>query len=473
MAGPNYLHGVETIEIERGPVPVSIVKSAVIALVGVSPLGPRQQLVELLSAEDAAQFGVGSFSGGTIAPALAAINAQGAANVLVVNVFNPATHLSPVTGEDIVVEARKFQIGAYPTGAITVKDGATTVYTGTGYTVTALGEVTLPDTAVIANGDYTVDYSTLDLADVSASHIIGTIDNVTNARTGLKLLDLSFGLYGYKPKILIAPVFVETVTVAAELIAVATKLKAMALIDAPGGTTFAGAIQGRGPSGSINFNFSSDRAVLCYPRVKAVDDATGQIIDQPMSQFLAGVICATDLQFGYWWSPSSKNVQRVTGLETPLSHDPADSTGQTETNRLNEVGITTVGSFYGSGWKTFGNRSSAFPTVTAPRNFIPVRRTADIVHESLERAVVQFLDRPLNQALIDDIRNTGNEFLNVLAGRGAVFPGSEVIFDPAKNPPVELAAGKVRFDLVFMAPTPAERITFESFLDINLLRQLA
>ena len=34
----NYLHGVETIEIETGPRPVKAVKSAVIALIGTSPL---------------------------------------------------------------------------------------------------------------------------------------------------------------------------------------------------------------------------------------------------------------------------------------------------------------------------------------------------------------------------------------------------------------------------------------------------
>jgi len=36
----------------------------------------------------------------------------------------------------------------------------------------------------------------------------------------------------------------------------------------------------------------------------------------------------------------------------------------------------------------------------------------------------------------------------------------------------ELAAGHVTFDLVFMGPTPAERITFKSYLDINLLTQI-
>lgn len=39
----NYLHGVETIEIETGPRPVKAVKSAVIGLIGTAPCGPVNQ----------------------------------------------------------------------------------------------------------------------------------------------------------------------------------------------------------------------------------------------------------------------------------------------------------------------------------------------------------------------------------------------------------------------------------------------
>ncbi|ECO4190059.1 phage tail sheath family protein, partial [Salmonella enterica] len=53
----NYLHGVETIEIERGPRPVRTVKSAVIGLVGIAPCGPVNESVLCLSETDAAQFG--------------------------------------------------------------------------------------------------------------------------------------------------------------------------------------------------------------------------------------------------------------------------------------------------------------------------------------------------------------------------------------------------------------------------------
>jgi phage tail sheath protein FI len=126
---------------------------------------------------------------------------------------------------------------------------------------------------------------------------------------------------------------------------------------------------------------------------------------------------------------------------------------------------------FGTGIRTWGNRSAAFPTSTSPDNFIPVQRTADILHESLEQAMLQFIDRPINNALIDAIKETVNAFIRTLVGRGALIDGS-CTYDPAKNPATEVAAGHLTFDLNFMPPTPAERITFESFIDINLLKSL-
>lgn len=36
----NFLHGVETIEVKNGGVPITVVKSAVVGLVGIAPARP-------------------------------------------------------------------------------------------------------------------------------------------------------------------------------------------------------------------------------------------------------------------------------------------------------------------------------------------------------------------------------------------------------------------------------------------------
>jgi hypothetical protein len=87
-------------------------------------------------------------------------------------------------------------------------------------------------------------------------------------------------------------------------------------------------------------------------------------------------------------------------------------------------------------------------------------------------AMLPFIDRPINQGTIDSIRETVNAFIRTLIQRGALIDG-KCIYNKDKNPPTQLALGQLVFDIEFLPPTPAERITFESFIDINLFRNLA
>ncbi|MBW7947388.1 MAG: phage tail sheath subtilisin-like domain-containing protein, partial [Sphingomonadaceae bacterium] len=190
---------------------------------------------------------------------------------------------------------------------------------------------------------------------------------------------------------------------------------------------------------------------------------------EPFSQRLAGVICAVDNDEGYWVSPSNHDIKGIVGVERRLSAMINDPT--TDVNLLNENGIVTVFNSFGSGLRVWGNRTAAWPSVTHPKNFIPIRRVADMLHESVELSMLQFIDRPINQALIDDIRESVNSFIRTLIGRGALIDG-KCSYDSAKNEATQIAAGHLVFDIEFMPPTPAERITFESFINIELLNQL-
>ena len=467
----NYLHGVETIEITSGSRPVQVVKSSVIALVGTAPLGPKNEPTLVLSTSDAAQFGQ-SLPGFTIPQAIDAILKQGPATIIVVNTFNETTNTANVTAESKTITNGKLKLNFAPIGAVSIflTDG-TTAFSGVkdvDYTLDAFGNFTAL-TAVAAEAlllKFT--YKKLNTGTVTSAQIIGT--NVSNVRTGTKCFELIFNTFGFTPKILIAPVYVENVAVATELIAIAPKYRAIALIDAPAGTSVSAAIAGRGPASTINLKTSSDRAYLLCPHLKAYDADSDSNIDVPYSQFMAGVIAKTDLNEGYWVSPSNREILGIVGTEYIVTASVNDA--NTDANLLNEKGITTTFTGYGTGTRTWGNRSASFPTSTDPKNFIPIRRMADIVHESLEQAMLQFIDKPINQATIDAIRDTGNGFFRTLIGRGACLPGSKVVYNTELNTPEELAAGHVYFDLNFMGPTPAERITFQSFIDINLLTSI-
>ena len=305
--------------------------------------------------------------------------------------------------------------------------------------------------------------------DVRVADIIGKVDAVTEKRTGMKAFEDCYSMFGYYPKTIIAPVFCEESTVVTEINTICKKIRAIGIVDAPVGATVQDVIKGRGPQGEINFNISSERIVLCYPHLKVYDSETDTITLQPYSQRLAGVIAAKDVDKGYHWSPSNTEINGIVGLERQLTSMINDPTS--EVNTLNEAGVLTVFNSYGSGFRTWGNRSSAYPASTFPTNFINVRRTADILHESVEYAMLDFMDFPIDNGLIDSICETVNQFIRTLIGRGALIDG-KCTFNQDKNPTTELANGHLVFDIEFMPPTPAERITFESFIDIELLKSL-
>jgi len=468
----NFLHGVETIEIDKGPRPIRTVKSAVVGLIGTAPCGDVNTPTIVLSDRQAAQFGPQA-PGFTIPQALDAIFDQGAGTVIVINVLDTAKHRSEAQDEQVTLAG---DIGktAHPgwVGDPVIKNeaGDVTYVAGADVETDPLtGEIRrVVGGAVAANATLSVTYEYADPAKVLPADIIGAVD-AAGRRTGMKALLDTYNLMGFFAKILIAPGYCTLNSIASDMIVMAHKLRAVALIDAPIGTTYAQAIAGRGPYGTINFNTSSERAVLCYPHLKVYDAATDSDRLEPLSQRLAGVLCATDTEKGYWWSPSNQEIKGIVGVEryfTAMINDP-----QSEVNLLNENGMLTLFNSYGTGIRTWGNRSAAWPTVTHPKNFINVRRTADILHESIEYSMLQFIDQPITQALIDAICQSVNLFIRTLIGRGALIDG-KCSYDKNKNPITEIALGHLTFDLEFMPPTPLERLTFESFIDINLLKSL-
>lgn len=488
----SWLHGVETIEIDVGPRPIRQVKTAVVGLVGTAPMfdvDPADRTLNTLQLvtndRDARRYFGANRESYSIPRALDAIFDQGAGIVLVVNVLDIATDTTvvaaPTSGTGnftfdadgkIYLAASGSGVRHYGVSAVSVKsaDGTTTHTVTTDYTVnSADGTITrVPGGGITTGASVRVGYTHVDPTDVVNSDIIGTVDGGGN-RTGMQAFLDAYNLFGFYPKILIAPFYSPQTAIATEMNVLAGKFRAIALVDAPIGTTFQQAINGRGPSGSINFNTSSERLVLCYPHLKVYDSATDKEVLEPMSQRLAGVICAKDNERGYWWSPSNTEFKGIVGTErrlTAMINDP-----QSEVNLLNEVGIVTVFNSFGTGLRSWGNRSAAWPTLTHPRNFINIRRTADVIHESVEYSMLQFIDYPINDALIDAVTESVNSFLRTLIVRGALIDG-ECSYDPTKNPATELALGHLTFDIVFMPPPPAERITFESFIDINLLNQL-
>jgi phage tail sheath protein FI len=566
----SFLHGVEVVEITTGPVPITVVKSSVIGLVGSAPLwaagaAPAQVNAPTLvsSAQDAAAFGP-AVQGYTIPYALAAIQAQGAGQVVVVNVFDVTKHASdlveaatfnsagainlghmgiaslavlpttttavsgeshtfggtPATiqlahgavqaasvtvtsnpagtsyaqGADYTLDARTGLITRVSTGAISATESVLvnySYYSGTPYSAMTdysadmvNGVVSLVAGGAIAAGSSViVSFSYADPSKVQDSDIIGAVSGSTYS--GIQALMTTYGSMGFFPKILVAPGYSQNADVSAALVSMAGTVRGVALIDSSANTTPATAIANRAVAGQA-FNTSSTRAVLCYPQEKyfdaglvptgvtlngasAVPSPANQTSVGPYSQWVAGAIASKDLTNGYWWSPSNTQINGILGPDVTLYASLLDAAS--DVNTLNGAGILTVFNAFGTGLRAWGNRTAGYPTVTTPDNFISVRRTLDVIEESVELSMLQFLDQPISNSLITAILASVNAFIRTLIQRGALVAGT-ASYNPAENPASAVAAGQLVFDIDVMPPPPAERISFNVFVDATLLGQL-
>lgn len=472
-----FLHGVETFELAAGPRPIQQVRSAVIGLVGTAAVHHATSPATLNEAElvlsdrDNAQFGP-AIDGYTIPAALKAIQDQGYGTVLVVNVFDPTVHKTDVAEADLDIVAGVITLTNDDVISAVVKVAGGTgdpLIEGTDYSIDRVaGTITvLAGGALAAAVEANVAYTYADPSAVDSADIIGT--TTEGVRSGAQAWLDCASRFGFGPKILIAPGFSssEAVVAALQVLAQAAKLRAVALADVAVGSTLTEVLEGRAPDGEIDLTASDQRVFYCYPGVKVYDAATDSTKVDAFSSRLAGVIARTDSTRGYWHSPSNKQILGVTGIETPLTAAVNDTA--CEVNQLNAAGVVTIFTGYGAGVRVWGNRSSAFPSSSDIRTFMAVRRTVDVVDESIELAALEFLDGPITQVLIDAILASVNEFLRTLVTRGALAPGSRVEYFPEDNPPSEIAAGHVTFTKTFCPPPPLERLTYKSMLDTTLL----
>jgi phage tail sheath protein FI len=441
--------------------------------------------------------------GYTIPYALNQVIAQGAGQVITVNVFDQTRHFSTLTAVTYAFPASGSQaINVGHMGLSTIKatnSGGSMVYVeGADFTVDRANGIVVAKGGGLLTAGQSVKI-TCNYADPSKlidSDLVGNV--ASNVYSGMQCWKLSYNLMGFFPKLLIAPSFgtyaatgqtvgSQDATVAAGMATVAFAMRAMYFVDCPAGSSPATLLSNRGASGN-SFNTSDKRAILCGPQQLFLDSGvvpTGIGIDPtsgnaiqtianlthagPYSAWVAGATSAKDLAQGYWWSPSNTQIFGVLGSDVSIYSSFIDSAS--DTNLLNSQGILTSFQAFGTGIRVWGNRSAGFPSYTTPDVFIPIRRTMDVIEQSVMLSMMQFLDQPISNALISSILASVNSFIRILIGRGALVDG-KASYNPAENPPAQIAAGQLVFDIDCMPPPPAERLTFNVFIDTSLLSQL-
>jgi phage tail sheath protein FI len=278
--------------------------------------------------------------------------------------------------------------------------------------------------------------------EATIENVIGGTDAEGNY-TGVHSFLVSKSRLGIAPRILIAPDFcVEEVV--AELIPIAERLRAVIVADTPTDTDAA----------AIAFATAcaSPRVYAIYPEVINTKNET-----VAASPYAAGVIARTDREVGFWSSPSNKIVNGVVGLSKPVDFTLGDSA--CKANYLNENGIATI--VNQDGYRLWGNRSTSGEAVY---KFLCVRRTADIITDSILRAHLWAVDRNIVKNYLTDVTESVNAFLATLKSQGAILQG-KCFANKELNTAANIAEGKVYFDFSFTPAYPAEQVTFRAYLD--------
>ena len=456
-----YLHGVETIRIDGGSSPVYTVDGAITAIIGTGMAGPVNELTVCQTVKDFSQFGTVIGAGFTLPDAANIVTRYKSGVFYVINVLDPAKHKTVVANEVLIVDSDTLIAAtAHPAllPGYVVKSDDTALTAGVDYSIDEVsGEITFAKTP----SNPTISYIYLDPAKVTEADIMGGYVAATGKRTGMELMTEGFNRFGADAKIIIVPKYDADPEVAAAMITLAEQLKAIAYVAAPKGTILSHAIQGRGPLGDINFKTSSDRVQLFYPYVYG---SSGGL--ESLATHGSGLRMKTDVDNGYWFSISNRELLGVTGIEVPLTARIDDA--QAETNRLNEKGITTVFNSYGTGFKMWGNRLACFPTITHIKNFETAQRTGDLIDESIRRAELQYVDLPIDDALIDSFLGTVRTYLGTLKS----IVGFSVELDYDYDLVDAFSKGQVPIKYDYTPKLPAERITNTSVMTRAYLANL-
>ncbi len=192
--------------------------------------------------------------------------------------------------------------------------------------------------------------------------------------------------------------------------------RAMLLIDPPPGWDVvkdAGAGEIKGIGGVTSY------AAVFFPRLLQPNPLRdGQEEAFAPCGAVAGVFARTDAQRGVWKAPA--------GLEAVLSGVPklAVNVSDGENGQLNPLGVNCLRSFPGAGRVIWGARTrEGDDRLTSEWKYIPVRRTALFIEESLYRGTQWVVFEPNDEPLWSQIRLNLGAFMQSLFRQGA-FQGT-------------------------------------------------
>jgi len=306
------------------------------------------------------------------------------------------------------------------------------------------------------NAIYKQTETTVILNIINPAPETGTVLGSPSSKTGLWAFLNAQPTYDVVPKILAIVDHRKNATedINTELVSLAEYLKAVAIIEPLFQYDANSVYQEYSLQDFVSYrdNFGSERAYfVANHAVKDTGDERGKI-PVAISPYVAGVLSKTDIQEGFWVSPSNHDILGIS--EVWYKHDYLVGNPSSDCNYLNENDITAIRK--SDGFRIWGNHSLA----SDPKwKFLCVRRTFDVVSDALLYSMQWAVDKGINVNFAEWILIRINEFLRNLQAQGAIL-GGYAYLDPELNNPNELQQGRIYFDFKITPVYPAEDIIF-------------
>jgi phage tail sheath protein FI len=247
---------------------------------------------------------------------------------------------------------------------------------------------------------------------------------------------------------------VEDTAVLSESLAYCVRRRAFMIIDPPGTVdTLADAQAWL----TANANLRSRNSAAYFPRIRAQDSLLNSIVRAfPPSGAMAGIYARTDAERGVWKAPAGTSAMIVgaVGLAVSLT-DP-------ENGVLNPLGLNALRTFPVYGTVSWGARTLRGADQLADEyKYVPVRRLALFLEESLYRGTQWAVFEPNDEPLWAQIRLNLGAFMHTLFAQGA-FQGRtprEAYFvkcDKETTTQNDIDLGRVNIVVGFAPLKPAE-----------------
>ncbi|WP_459205925.1 phage tail sheath subtilisin-like domain-containing protein [Pseudomonas sp. MLB6B] len=341
-----------------------------------------------------------------------------------VDTFTPAPAFTAQANDLVLITSEREAVSAWgPDAAIT--KACVAVFTRSKAVIVACGVAKVAEAAA------------------QASAIIGGV-LANGKRTGLQALLDGKSRFNAQPRLLIAPKHSSALPVGTALVSLADKLRGLAIIDGPGTTDEAAKAYAK--------NFGAKRAFMVDPGVQYWDTTSSTTVDAPASAWAAGVFAWTDANYGFWASPSNKELVGITGTTRSVEFLDGDETCRA--NLLNNANVATI--IRDDGFRLWGNRTLSSDAKWA---FVTRVRTLDIIMDAIQAGHKWAVDRSITATYVKDVTEGLQSFMRDLKGQGAVI-NFEVYADPDLNTASQLGQGKVYWNIRFTDVPPAENPNF-------------